>query len=70
VAKAGEAAAPNELEVAWISLEYVRDTILISRGDGDLVDALIFTTPTWSLALRRADVRPSIRLPALTRRAP
>jgi DNA-binding Lrp family transcriptional regulator len=34
---------PQELEVARTCLAYVRDTILISRGDGDLLDAAIFT---------------------------
>jgi predicted ArsR family transcriptional regulator len=32
------------LEVSLVSLEFVRDMVLITCGDGDLVDALIFTT--------------------------
>lgn len=41
VATAGDAQA---WEVALASLGYIRDTILITRGDDDLIDALIFTT--------------------------
>lgn len=31
-------------EVAHASLDYIRDTVLITRGEDDLIDALIFTT--------------------------
>lgn len=41
VATAGDAPA---WEVALASLDYIRDTVLITRGDDDLIDALIFTT--------------------------
>lgn len=41
VATAGDAQA---WEAALASLGYIRDTVLITRGDDDLIDALIFTT--------------------------
>ena len=36
--------APLLWETTRASLDYIRDTIQISRGDGDLLDPLIFTT--------------------------
>lgn len=44
--------APRPAGIAWdsqawalahASLDYIRDTVLITRGEGDLIDALIFT---------------------------
>lgn len=35
---------PQAWDIALASLDYVRDTVLITCGDDDLIDALIFTT--------------------------
>lgn len=39
----GIAPDPRVWEVTWASLDYIRDTVQISRGGDDLLDALIFT---------------------------